>query len=303
MEEWSPIGSTLWFPVGWGNCVFKMKDLLEHFPFKKVGTYATVIGIFIYNVLSERDVACTCKDQTHECWIYIILPVVVIMFLLLWVEKPFQRVFRYYCTFQFQCMSLTEWWNFCIDKVKKCYNKVKKCYDKVKKCYDKVEKYDCKYLKELVLSLPSVLSGFTKRVWTHVKFCVKQLCSKKPLCIIVHYILKNALLSLLWILVVLIDGDWYVCCMNDGSEKQAQLACKDNKNITAEEEVIIDELKNRSKVSVFILHRNFAYFFHFGPVWAQMNALVMHQSLIVLSGFGLLWSRSFPVHSSVRVIN
>ncbi|XP_028439405.1 uncharacterized protein LOC114559128 isoform X2 [Perca flavescens] len=54
--------------------------------------------------------------------------------------------------------------------------------------------------------------------------------------------------SLLWVTSVYIDGDWYVCCWNDDSGQQKQLACKDKNNITAEEQAIIAELKNHSMV-------------------------------------------------------
>ena len=63
----------------------------------------------------------------------------------------------------------------------------------------------------------------------------------------------RALVGLLWVTSVLIDGDWYVCCQSDQSEQQAQLPCKDKNNLTAEERTIIAELKNHSKVSAFLL--------------------------------------------------
>ncbi|GLD73560.1 uncharacterized protein AKAME5_002488500 [Lates japonicus] len=52
----------------------------------------------------------------------------------------------------------------------------------------------------------------------------------------------------LWVLFVLIDGDWYVCCYNDQSGKYPQLACTDKNNITAEEKQTIARLKNKSWV-------------------------------------------------------
>lgn len=165
-----------------------MKDLLENFPFKQVGTYATITGIFIYNVLSERDVECTCKDKTYECIIYMTVPIVIILLLLLWINKPFQRLCRHEFVFQ---------WTEC--------------------------KLTCLYRKRF-------------------------------LCIIFYHIFKALFLGLLWIVVVLIDGDWYVCCLNDGSKKQEHLACKDKKDITADEKLIIAKLKDTSKVSVFTFY-------------------------------------------------
>lgn len=65
---------------------------------------------------------------------------------------------------------------------------------------------------------------------------------------------KAALVGLLWVVSVLIDGDWFVCCKNDGSEAQAQLACKDKRQLTAEETVIITEIKNHSWVILIPVH-------------------------------------------------
>jgi len=62
-----------------------------------------------------------------------------------------------------------------------------------------------------------------------------------------HRILKAGLVGSLWVVSVLIDGDWYVCCKNYYTE-HPQLPCK--KNITDEVEVIITKLKNESRVSV-----------------------------------------------------
>ncbi|XP_038578629.1 uncharacterized protein LOC119905550 isoform X2 [Micropterus salmoides] len=61
-------------------------------------------------------------------------------------------------------------------------------------------------------------------------------------------LLKALLVGLLWVAFVYIDGDWYVCCKNDGSEQQAQLACKDKRRITEKEQVLIAEVKNKSRV-------------------------------------------------------
>lgn len=57
--------------------------------------YVAVIVIFSYHVLFEKDLACTCKEQTTDCWLYMLLPAVLIFFLLLWIDKTFKRLFRY----------------------------------------------------------------------------------------------------------------------------------------------------------------------------------------------------------------
>lgn len=163
----------------------EMKDFLKNFSFAKLSIYTTIIVIISYNVLLEKDVACTCKPQKTQCDLYMGLPVGFIFVLVLWMDKKFLRIWKYSCpTLCGQCR-----WRRC-----------------------------------------------------------------NPLsCILYHRILKAGLVGLLWVASVLIDGGWYVCCQNDQSEHQAQLACKPKDNITAEEQTIIAELKNTSKVSVFTL--------------------------------------------------
>ncbi|KAL3975062.1 hypothetical protein ACER0C_023688 [Sarotherodon galilaeus] len=65
-------------------------------------------------------------------------------------------------------------------------------------------------------------------------------------------ILKAGCVGLLWVVSVLMDGDWYVCCRQDECNKRtinltAKLACKDKQNITAEENITIIEMKNCSR--------------------------------------------------------
>lgn len=68
--------------------------------------------------------------------------------------------------------------------------------------------------------------------------------------VVLYTVIKAAFFGLLWVVAVLIDGDWYVCCHNNKSDKYPDLACKDKeKNITLEERKVIAELKSRSLVS------------------------------------------------------
>lgn len=173
----------------------EMKDYLQNFPSAKLSIYTTVIVIFTYNVLIGKDVACTCKPQQTECYLYMGLPVGVIFVLILWMDKKFLRIWKYNCT--------------CI-------------------------------------CIPCSRSALCS-----LSDACKQHCCNPFLCILLHHILKAGLVGLLWVASVLVDGDWYVCCQNDQSEQQTQLACKHKVNITAEERTIITELKNSSKVSVF----------------------------------------------------
>ncbi|XP_027867514.1 uncharacterized protein LOC114141228 isoform X1 [Xiphophorus couchianus] len=57
-------------------------------------------------------------------------------------------------------------------------------------------------------------------------------------------VLKAALVGLLWVAFLLIDGDWWACCFNKLSEKQA--ACKAATNIS---DIEMADLKITSRVS------------------------------------------------------
>ncbi|CAI5657629.1 unnamed protein product [Oreochromis niloticus] len=74
----------------------------------------------------------------------------------------------------------------------------------------------------------------------------KQLCG-----VFIIHIFKAISVGLLWVVSVFIDGDWYVCCQS-GTE-ESELACKDEINITAQENVIISSLKNQSRHIGFFL--------------------------------------------------
>ena len=52
-----------------------------------------------------------------------------------------------------------------------------------------------------------------------------------------RHIVKAAFIGLLWVVVVLVDGSWYVCCQNDLSEQQAQIPCRSTGRISEEERV------------------------------------------------------------------
>ncbi len=85
--------------------------------------------------------------------------------------------------------------------------------------------------------------------------------------------MKAALVGLLWVASVLIDGDWYVCCKNNGSKQQKQLACKQGKSITAEEQRIMAELENYSKVCwvVFLCCCCFLFFCFLGVLFIMSS--------------------------------
>ncbi|KAF3861031.1 hypothetical protein F7725_001286 [Dissostichus mawsoni] len=106
-------------------------------------------------------------------------------------------------------------------------------------------------------------------LWTNSYFqsacrnwCSCTKCHEVPWCFYFLHILKAFLVGLLWVAFVLLDGDWYVCCKNDGSKQQVQLACKAEANITDNERVIIEELKNSSQVSASTLDLLYQHHFH-----------------------------------------
>ncbi|XP_033980030.1 uncharacterized protein LOC117477463 isoform X2 [Trematomus bernacchii] len=150
-----------------------MESLMEKIATGKMSAYAVIIFIFTYNILLDRDFACTCKPQVLTCNLYMSLPPFIILFLILLADSSFQSV--------------------------------------------------CKY---------------------HSSHC-KCLCG---LCwFYVQHILRAFLVGLLWVAFLFLDGDWYVCCLNDGSEQQAKLACVDKRNITVNDKVLKSELKNKSR--------------------------------------------------------
>ncbi|XP_041858905.1 uncharacterized protein LOC121651089 isoform X2 [Melanotaenia boesemani] len=62
---------------------------------------------------------------------------------------------------------------------------------------------------------------------------------------------KALLVALLWVIAMLVDGDWYVCCNENHCEHEMQQICKNQSNITSEEKLYITEMKTRSKTIGF----------------------------------------------------
>ncbi|MED6295187.1 hypothetical protein CHARACLAT_029101 [Characodon lateralis] len=67
-------------------------------------------------------------------------------------------------------------------------------------------------------------------------------------CTTFSQIIKAAFIGALWTVSLLIDGDWYACCWNE-----TQIPCKGKSNQTLEEQVLLDDIKNHSKVAGFLL--------------------------------------------------
>lgn len=73
-------------------------------------------------------------------------------------------------------------------------------------------------------------------------------------CVILYHCIKALFISLLWVVYVFIDGDWYVCCLKATNSTESStypdFACKDkNKDITLDERKLIAELRTSSLVS------------------------------------------------------
>ncbi|XP_032444931.1 uncharacterized protein LOC116736547 [Xiphophorus hellerii] len=77
--------------------------------------------------------------------------------------------------------------------------------------------------------------------------CMKKrkICNK--ICYLLVQMVKASVISLLWVVSVLFDGDWYACCQNGLPKEKTQIPCKTNRTI--EEQAIVDNLKNESKVN------------------------------------------------------
>ncbi|XP_045912792.1 uncharacterized protein LOC123975383 isoform X1 [Micropterus dolomieu] len=87
---------------------------------------------------------------------------------------------------------------------------------------------------------------FVLQLWTDRTFQRTWTYTCKFFWVLLYHIIKAAFIGLLWVVSVLIDGHWYVCCQNDQSNEQKYLACKAKNEITAVEQQIITELKNES---------------------------------------------------------
>ncbi|XP_042071768.1 uncharacterized protein LOC121812799 [Haplochromis burtoni] len=181
-----------------------MKDFLTNFPFRELSIFVTIVGSFTYNLLLERDMACTCKQGTPDCGIYMALPTCIIFILILWTDKKFKTA----CKFTFAC-----------------------------RCESSKEDGDSPSP-----SPAAVASQEQEQRQEQTKCCRTELCG-----VLLTRILKAGCVGLLWVVSVLMDGDWYVCCNLEKSNNRTNLACKDKQNITAEENIIIIEMKNYSR--------------------------------------------------------
>ncbi|MEQ2184649.1 hypothetical protein GOODEAATRI_010191 [Goodea atripinnis] len=66
----------------------------------KLQTYMAIVVIFTYGILLRRDFECTCKPQHYDCIIYAVLPALIVIVLMLWSNRLFQRFCSYCCMFK-----------------------------------------------------------------------------------------------------------------------------------------------------------------------------------------------------------
>ncbi|XP_041860789.1 uncharacterized protein LOC121652208 [Melanotaenia boesemani] len=74
-----------------------MKNFLNKFPFQKVSIFITVVS-FTYNVVLDRDLECTCNEDSKDCGMYMGLPYFIFFVLMLCTDKVFPSSCRYVCT-------------------------------------------------------------------------------------------------------------------------------------------------------------------------------------------------------------
>ncbi|XP_047228311.1 uncharacterized protein LOC124872391 isoform X3 [Girardinichthys multiradiatus] len=66
----------------------------------KLQTYMAIVVIFTYGILLRRDFECTCKPQHYDCIIYAVLPALIVIVLMLWSNRLFQKFCSYCCMFK-----------------------------------------------------------------------------------------------------------------------------------------------------------------------------------------------------------
>lgn len=118
--------------------------------------------------------------------------------------------------------------------------------------------------------------------------CMKKRKICKKICYLVVQIVKALVISLLWVVSVLFDGDWYACCQNHLPKEQAQIPCKTNRTI--EEQAIVENLKNKSKVGfkITIYVQDCKIFILVRLVINMLCSLLQINGLYVLLGLLLL---------------
>ncbi|TMS16260.1 hypothetical protein E3U43_013553 [Larimichthys crocea] len=168
-----------------------MRNVFPKFKFKQLDTFVSVIVIFIYNVVLDKNMECLCELSTPNCNLYMALPFLIIFVLQLTMDRKCHR----------------RWW----------------------RC-------------------TSTCTSTDRGTPTPAMTTLKMKKWKKCTCfwIFFFHFMKAAFVASLWVVSLLIDGDWYVCCKNKYSDRHPDLACKDKESVAPEEKKMIAELKNTS---------------------------------------------------------
>ncbi|XP_039655524.1 uncharacterized protein LOC120558546 isoform X2 [Perca fluviatilis] len=146
------------------NFTAKMK-MYSSVTFAQVGTFVSIIVVFIYKVVIDRNYECDCDGSGYDCILYMGVPSIVLFVLQLWTIKKWRRTGK-------ACSH-----NDCDD--------------------------DFKYI-----------------------------CNQ---------LLKAVVVGLLWVISLLIDGDWAVCYHHK------DLACKDKAKFNSTEHETLANVKSKSE--------------------------------------------------------
>ncbi|XP_054869105.1 uncharacterized protein LOC118471641 isoform X2 [Amphiprion ocellaris] len=74
-----------------------MEKVVTKYFHRHLSVYAAIIMMFTYNVLLDRDFSCSCRAQRLECSFYMVLPLLIIVVLILWTDRPLHSICRHVC--------------------------------------------------------------------------------------------------------------------------------------------------------------------------------------------------------------
>ncbi|KAJ0036550.1 hypothetical protein NQD34_005227 [Periophthalmus magnuspinnatus] len=57
----------------------------------------TLFCLYYYHVQLDKDMRCSCKSQDKDCWVYLLVPGLILTVVQLWVDLVFARSLRYLC--------------------------------------------------------------------------------------------------------------------------------------------------------------------------------------------------------------
>ncbi|KAK7884725.1 hypothetical protein WMY93_027848 [Mugilogobius chulae] len=57
----------------------------------------TLFCLYYYHVRLDKDMRCSCKSQSKDCWVYLLVPGFILMVVQLWVDMVFGRGLKFLC--------------------------------------------------------------------------------------------------------------------------------------------------------------------------------------------------------------